>query len=356
VETAALAEPEAAAEPPLPVEELGEDVVAVAGDTVTLRHSFLAQRELVISGGKTFVVPRGITLDLSSKGSKGIILADNAVFNVEGTVYVAPVYNATIWIFSAVSAPAKITGNGIIHLDQRGRLLYIGEKARLILENITLDGLTTATEDARGNKYPAGIGGDWMDNNTPLVVAQGELEMRGRATITGNTNVQTFDQGGGIAVNGGRLTMNGSSRITGNTLSSARGVDGGGLYINHGTVVMNDQSSITGNLAEADSSWANGGGVRIWRGSLTMNDGARIADNTASGKGGAAGAAGGGVHVADNASAILIMNGGVIENNRVSAVNRGGSQLEVDKATAQYGDGTVITRYRNVNTAIRGRR
>jgi hypothetical protein len=357
VETAALAESEReaafAAEPPLPVEELGEDIVTVEGNVVTLRHSFLAQRELVISNGKTFVVPRGITLDLSSKG---ITLSDNAVFNVEGTVNV--VHSYTIWIASAVSAPAKISGNGVIHLVQRGGVILNIRKTKLILEDITLDGLTTATEDARGNKYPPGIGGDFMDNGFPLVeiVEQGELEMRGRATITGNTNSGLYQHnGGGVVLYGGRLVMNGSSRITGNTaVSSDDGVDGGGVSVySRGTLVMNDQSSITGNTARSDKEYANGGGVRVYYGSLTMNDGARIADNTARGRDWAAG---GGVNIAPDTLSVLIMNGGVIENNRVSAVNRGGSQLEVEKATAQYGDGKVITRSKSVNTAVRGRR
>jgi hypothetical protein len=335
-----------------PVETLGEDLVTVTGDTITMRRSFRAPNDLVVSSGKTFVVPRGTTLYLSPER---ILLENNVVFNVEGTVYVAPSY--TIWISSAVSTPARITGNGIIHLDQRGALLNILQGTKLILEDITLDGLTTSTKDARGNNYPADIGGDFMDNSTALVIVLGELEMRGRATITGNTNAQIFDNGGGgVILQGGSLTMNGRSRITGNTVSSTSGgVDGGGVKVGgRGTIVMNNQSSITGNLAKAGKDYANGGGVRIWYGSLIMNDEARIADNTANCSGNWA--AGGGVNIAPDVSSILTMNGGIIEGNRVSAVNRGGSQLEVENSTAQYGDGKNITKNDSVSSTVRGRK
>jgi hypothetical protein len=368
IEASVPASPEQAAgaetaKPPLPVEDLGEGIVTVAGSTITLRHSFTTQNntDLAVTGGKTFIVPRGMTLDLASGG---IILEDNTVFNVEGIVNVTSsfTYIPTLRIASAISMPARITGNGIIHLVQRGELLNISHANKLILENITLDGLTTATKDPRGNDYPAGIGGDHTDNNTVLVTVGGELEMRGTATITGNTYYKPSGGfgGSGMYVSGaGRVTMNGRSQITGNTLSSDYGADGGGVYVG-GVLVMNDQSSITGNLLRTGKDWAGGGGVRVSGGSLIMNDEARIANNTASCGGGWA--SGGGVHVAPSISATLTMNGGIIEGNRVSAVNRGGAQLEVDNATARYGDGKNIIRRSSangidsVNNTIKGRR
>jgi hypothetical protein len=335
--TAALTE---SAGTPLPVENLGGDVVAVSGNNVTLRHNFAAQRDLVVSNGKTFIIPAGMILDLSSTG---IILENNAVFTVEGTVNVAPSFT-TIKVSSAVSTPARINGNGIVHLTRRGRLLNIGSRNKLILENVTLDGLTTASQD-----------GDTIDNNSSLVeiTAQGELEMRGTAAITGNTNIQTLDSGGGgITINGGRLIMSGKSRVAGNSVSSISSVDGGGLFVIEGAVVMNDQSSITGNLARAGKDHASGGGVRLWNSSLTMNDEARIADNTVTYRGGWT--AGGGISM--DGSATLTMNGGTIEGNRLVSTDRGGSQLHVYGGSAQYGNGKIITISGGVNTAIRGQR
>jgi hypothetical protein len=201
----------------------------------------------------------------------------------------------------------------IVSLSDNGSLFTVGYGVTLILDiNITLQGKS--------------------DNDSPLVVASGALEMKVGAKISGNTNTSSYygcggvevggtftmnggeisgntsSTGGGVGV-GGTFTMNGGE-ISGNTSSSSSSYDkegsGGGVYVG-GTFTMNG-GEISGNTSSGSSSWSGGGGVYVnERGTLTMTGG-KISGNTSSY------ASGGGVYVGGT----FTMNGGEISGNTSS--------------------------------------
>jgi hypothetical protein len=191
-----------------------------------------------------------------------------------------------------------------IRLSDPGSMFIIGDQVTLILENITLEGLS--------------------NNILSLVIvaSDGELIMENKSTITGNTNINdSGDGGGGVYVNdGGRFTMNGGN-INGNTISSGDGY-GGGVYVGSGGTFEMKGGTISGN--EANES---GGGVYVYSGTFTMTGGTiggtTLAEqNTAS-------ISGGGVYVTDDGR--FTMSGdAIISGNKANGLIGGGGGVYVN--------------------------
>ena len=148
-----------------------------------------------------------------------------------------------------------------------GNLFYINNGAKLILEDIIIDG---------------GGRGDLTSSFGSLVYVYGNgtLIMNDGAVLRNNSAAA---YGGGVYVGNGTFTMNGGE-ITGNEVyayqSDSGGIvitflggAGGGVFVGNGTFTMN-AGTIRGNSAYA------GGGVYVLSGTFTMNGG-EIIENEA---------------------------------------------------------------------------
>ncbi|MDR1971171.1 MAG: hypothetical protein LBQ46_04555 [Treponema sp.] len=208
---------------------------------------------LVVSEGKTLTVDA--TLDLTG-GS--LVLMNDATFTVNGTVNAKACTGQDsygIVIMPGGTPAATINGSGIIHLTSQGHLLIVQAGQKLTLAGtVTLDGLTTDTMyPGTSTNYPAGIGGDGMNNISPVVMVQGELDMQG-GTITGNCNTDDTDNGphgGGLHVgknvsdDAALFTMRSGAVIKGNKTfrSGAVNVFRGGLFTMKGGVISGNTST-----------------------------------------------------------------------------------------------------------------
>jgi hypothetical protein len=266
-------------------------------------------------------VDAGATLDLTGGG---LLLENNATLTVNGTVNAKAAVSITsygIAILPGAPASATINGSGTIHLKTQGPLLAITAGEKLILGGtVRLDGLTTAITDPVTNMpYPAGIGGDDINNIFHVVFVAGELDMQG-GIITGNYNTDSSQTGGGgVEVNkydGGNgaamFTMSGGV-IKGNR--TAR--NGGGVNVcKGGTFIMKGNAEVSGNRAAQQ-----GGGVDVHNDGIFTMKGGDIKGNNAQQGGGV------GVHSNEDVVTTFTMEGGTIY----------GSSAGEDSNTATYG-------------------
>jgi hypothetical protein len=301
---------------------------------------------LIVKNGKTLTVDSGKTLALTGGG---LVLDNGATLTVEGTVNAKASTSPTsfgivLMLPTGATVNATIKGSGTIHLKTRGTLLAISDGQKLILDGtITLDGLRAVAD--------GGTDGDAMNNIGHVVFVAGELDMKG-GTITGNYNISTSSDGGGVEVNGGnaKLTMSGSAEVSGNRTSKG----GGGVNVVHGgTFIMEGSAKISGNIAAL-----GGGGVRLNKGSyskaiFTMKGNAEISGNTTDGKGG-------GVWVRDGGT--FTMEGGTIYGS-TGAVDANtasdGVSLYVDPdyeytGSAEWGAATTTREIGGVSSGLQG--
>jgi hypothetical protein len=147
-----------------------------------------------------------------------------------------------------------INGSGIIHLKTQGHLLVVQAGQKLTLSGtITLDGLTTdTTYPGTSTNYPAGIGGDGMDNISPVVMIQGEFDMRG-GTITGNSNTDDTDNGPhGGALHVGKNASSEEARFTmwdGAVIKGNRTMRSGAVNVFRGGTFTMKGGVISGNIS-----------------------------------------------------------------------------------------------------------
>ena len=198
-----------------------------------------------------------------------------------------------------------IGGMRTISLSSNGSLFTVNDGITLIMENnITLQGRN--------------------GNNASLIAvrSKGSFILNG-GVISGNIRSGSYQQGGGISVDGGTFTMN-NGTISDNRVGSSTYSNGGQVYVwNKGTFVMNG-GSITG-----DSNFItalNGGCVYV-EGTFTMNGGT-ISGNSSYNSGG-------GVYIAGT----FTMSGGTITGN--SAGSYGGGVYLTSQSIINKTGGTI---------------
>jgi len=217
--------------------------------------------------------------------------------------------SATLTIRSANPQNPAILTRGFTDVRNNAGLFTINSGAKLILEDIIIDGNKTA--------YP--------DNISSLVYVSGDGEfMMKNGAILRNNRSYDHHIGGGVTVYGGRFVMNGGE-ISGNTGYNCSGVfflisgefvmtggeisdniSGSGVWIDPDVFFTMTGGKIIGNTAPDRA----GGGVFVRGGEFIMTGG-EITGNTAHG--------GGGVSVSMNGE--FIITGGEITGNTPDNVN-----------------------------------
>ena len=201
-----------------------------------------------------------------------------------------------------------------------GGLFTVSPGARLILENIIVDGMKDPDtgSDAQATlvyvegAFEMGTGALLKNNQGGGVRVIGSDEFTGEFTMRGGEisgNIAPYGQtSGGVDVIGGVFSMSGG-KISGNTVNSAYEGHGGGVRVFDGVFTMSG-GEISGNTANL-----YGGGVYVARSKFTMSGG-KISGNAAE--------QGGGVY-ADNEGEFTITGG------------------EISGNTAEYGGGVNIS-------------
>jgi hypothetical protein len=261
--------------------------------------------------------PNGNSTPLSAASDAAFTAALTAVQSSNGTHF-------TITLSGDISlSPQTLSGPGYanktivltsdatdrtITLASAGSLFTVGEDVRLVVEDITLEGIS--------------------NNNVPLLKVEsgGTLTVNTGGVITGNTNAISTSQanaGGGVYVEAGASFILDGGTISDNTVSCPRNAAGGGVHV-LGTFTMYG-GSIVGNRATNTAGAYGAGGAGVWvdgNGTFTMIDGT-ISENIAHCTGYASG---GGVYVT-NPPAHFTMQGGSITNNTVSSSSSSYNQL-----------------------------
>ncbi|MDR1286856.1 MAG: hypothetical protein LBK08_04530 [Treponema sp.] len=303
-------------------QQLAADINAISAGSATVNGATVTLSGK-LSLESQFIVPAGVTLDLTGDGELALL---DAVLTVNGMVKAG---TEKVRMRTAASWGA-INGSGTIQLKGKGRLLDINDNRTLTLDGVTLAGVA--------------------DNNVSLVGVNngGEIVMKSGA-ITGNIHRNEGDTGGGVRVsNGGMFTMQGGA-ISGNTVQGEGGT-GGGVHLSGGSTFTMKGGTISGNSAGND-----GGGVCVGRDCLFTMEGGKITGNSARTAGGvkvdfpsvdpvenggtfimkggaitgnsALGSSGGGVKVYGGAvgeGGTFIMEGGAITNNSTDGYHGGG--------------------------------
>ena len=206
-------------------------------------------------------------------------IADN-----NSVVNIAPDKTLTLTIQGKDGQTATINANN------HGRVMYVGGKANVTLQNITLTG---GSADYGGGVYIDGgtlimETGSSIKNNTAndqgggvYIASDGTLTMETGSSIENNT---ANNQGGGVFINNGEFNMTGGT-ISGNIVASG---NGGGVFVKDtgSAFTMSDNATISGNEATGTigTDIGNGGGVYN-TGTFKMSDGT-ISGNTATNDGG----------------------------------------------------------------------
>jgi uncharacterized repeat protein (TIGR02543 family) len=211
--------------------------------------------------------------------------------------------------YSGKTVGITLLGDGeekTITLASSGSMFTINSGVTLTLdENISLVGM-------RNN------------NNTSLILvnSNGTLTMND-GTISGNSNYNSSNYGGGVYVGSGTFTMNGG-KISGNTSNYG----GGGVYVGGGTFTMTG-GEISGNSSNY------GGGVYVGDGTVTMNGGTISGNN--------ANSIGGGIYITGGIFKKLPsnsgQNSGIIYGFEETGVDADGVPL---KNTAGNSDGHAV--------------
>ena len=298
-----------------------------------------------ISGGMVFTPTDDLTLyamwmDLGDSNVPGATFTDQLSWlqaNAEtggryhivltGDVSQAP-YSLTFSgrsdiIVTLIGGPAMRT----LSLSSNGSMFTVGSGVTLVLEdNVTLEGRS--------------------GNNTAVVQVNsgGALVMNAGSRVTGNLNLSTANDGGGVRINGGGIFTMYGGEIFGNF----SGWNGGGVNISHdGTFTMHNGLIADNNV----SGW--GGGVLNF-GTFNMHGG-EIRGNTASNGGGG---------VLTDSGTFRISNGVIFGNELTVAVefrnttSGTGAALHTTWGTSQRGTFndagvfTVLGTFGNTNTTI----
>ena len=201
-----------------------------------------------------------------------------------------------------------------------GRVMYVGAKASVTLQDVVVTGGNLGNEDGGG-----------------IAVIGGTLSMSG-GEVSGNTATASSN-GGGVCVDSGGIFIMNDGIISDNFA----GFDGGGVYVSQnatfimkgGSIKANDVGAGAANFSGGSGVYVNGGTFTMEDGEITQNNGLKygggvcvisgtlsmsggeISSNTVTGEGG-------GVYVV--AGATLEMTGGVISNNAATG-NGGGVNL-----------------------------
>ena len=213
--------------------------------------------------------------------------------------------------------------------DNCYELFYLGDIAKLILENIIIDGNKSVCPDEGSPLLYVGYDGELTINDGAVLTNNhgggvivgwgGTFNMTG-GEISGNT----AEYGGGVNV-GGTFTITGGE-IVDNTAES-----GGGVFVYYdGTFTMTG-GEIADNIASGisvwggDIDWGSGGGVHVWNGGTFTMVGGEISNNTANN-------GGGGVYVWNGGK--FTMTGGEIVHN--AAMSGGGVHVNGGRYYADY--------------------
>ncbi|MCL2065332.1 MAG: Ig-like domain-containing protein [Candidatus Cloacimonetes bacterium] len=264
---------------------------------------------------------------------------NNRIHTINVTEEVNVNVNTEVTFGNVTNIQVTIQGGGTLALTAAGNVLRIGLRHNIILQNITLRGISTNTTEpvvyvAAGGVLTMRNGATVCENGYKGVyVDNGLFNMEG-GSIRDNTAYYYYNGAGVYIFNGGTMIMYANSSITNNvgcgifidsnsTLTIEGGIIGsntGGGYVNFyragygagvfvaGSLVMNGGEIIF------NTAYYHGGGVFVAStGSFIMNNGL-ISGNNASDTN----SLGGGVYITNT----FIMNGGTISNN--SAYNGGG--------------------------------
>jgi hypothetical protein len=198
------------------------------------------------------------------------------------------------------STASRTLTRGFLDVDSYSGLFIVPGGAKLVFENIVIDGSKE----------------NYTTNTATLVRVNngGSFTMGSNAVLKNNR----ASSGGAVYVYSGTFIMN-DGEITGNTVSGSSG-SGGGVY-NNGTFTMN-----SGKISE-NTATSQGGGVYTYYSSTFTMNGGEISENTVSGSSGS----GGGVY--NNGT--FTMNSGFITNN--TATNQGGGVYNYNTFTMNGG-------------------
>ncbi|MCL2062761.1 MAG: Ig-like domain-containing protein [Candidatus Cloacimonetes bacterium] len=272
------------------------------------------------------------------------------VINVTGEVNVN--VNTEVTFGSVTNIQVTIQGGGTLALTAAGNILRIGLRHNIILQDVTLKGISTNTTEPV--VYVAAGGVLTMRNEAVIcenggrgvIVDNGELNMEG-GSIRDNITPWTWDlTGSGVYImNGGTLTMSGNAQISNNVVDGWR-VYGGGVHIGSNSTLIMEGGIISSNRTETTfRGW--GGGIYI-DGTLIMNGG-EISYNIASGSSGT----GGGVYITSTGS--FIMNNGTLTGNNAGSLGGGVYVYNIftqnggtiSNNSADRGGGVYIDSYRS---------
>jgi len=247
--------------------------------------------------------------------------------------------------------PIIMRGNStsrVIGLSSQGSMFTIGANVELVLEDITLEGLSDNTASLvyvnggsftmQGEASVIGNRISWR-NGGGVYINNGTFIMQGNALVSGNITYGAGTYGGGVYVIGGEFTMQDSASVSDNTGHNG----GGGVCVQvGGSFVMKGNSSVSGNVGEY------GGGVNV-NGEFTMQDNTSVSENVDLSNGNGSG---GGVYVTgkfnmkDNALVsdnTVGWGGGVCVNMNGLFIMEGSASVSNNTASvsipADYGDG-----------------
>ena len=130
--------------------------------------------------------------------------------------------------FTPTDIKVSIRGDKAISLSGNGSFLGISTGQTVIVRDLKFIGLKN------------GAGGS--NNNRPLVSVSGSFTMRGSSSISANVN--SNNNGGGIALYEGSFAMENNAVVSDNGSRS-----GGGVFIASGFFTMQDNSCVSGNSA-----------------------------------------------------------------------------------------------------------
>ncbi len=206
-------------------------------------------------------------------------------------VNIAPPANLNLTIKSNIDGTTR-TIDAARSSTSTGRVMYVGAKASVTLQDVVVTGGNLGNENG---------GGVCVDSGGIFIMNDGII----------SNNFAGFDGGGVYVSQNATFIMRGGSIKANEVVAGAVNFSGGGgVYVNGGTFTMED-GEITQNYG-----LKYGGGVCVISGTLSMSGG-EISSNIVTGDGG-------GVYVV--AGATLEMTGGVISNNAATG-NGGGVNL-----------------------------
>jgi uncharacterized repeat protein (TIGR02543 family) len=240
---------------------------------ITLTAAWTAPSPLTLPTNAPNIIGQSVSyINADSTGITAftLMLGDN-VPDVAGIIHNKN--GVTLTITSIGETPVVISKGGA------GALFAVNGGATLVIDGyVTLQGISNntyslVTVGANGNlelKGNAKITGNTSSNSGSGVAATGTngnlatVTMSGNAEISGNTSTQTSDGGGGVyLVNYASLTMDGNAAIKNNTVSTTGDARGGGVTIGTNSTFTMNGGEISGNNATGTGT-VRGGGVFLF--------------------------------------------------------------------------------------------